>query len=58
MNYNIQTLQSGQNKWCIWYVLWNEIFSEVNLMWLYFTKSIYVKSEQVVGNNGLLNKVG
>lgn len=33
-------------------------FSRVNLMWVYFTKSIYVKSEQVVGNNGLLNTVG
>lgn len=33
-------------------------FSGVNLKWVHFTKSIYVKSEQVVGNNGLLTTVG
>lgn len=33
-------------------------FSEVNFMWMYFTKSIYVKSEQVLGSNGLVNTVG
>lgn len=36
----------------------NKKFWGVNLTQVHFPKSIYVKSEHVVDNNGLLNKVG